>query len=431
MINKKEIKINNKNKEEKYKILKIILIIRINNNIIAIKVFFLLIFIFFYIYNLLFNKFINEEYFASRDEAFKNALPFLNKTIQGLYINDKDSFKQSYFPKVSAIIAVYNSKNLILRSIRSIQNQNLLDIEIILVNDCSTDDTLSFLKSLKIDDPRIKIINNKKNMGILYTRSIGVLSAKGEYIFFLDNDDMFLDNDIFLTISNIANKGNYDIVEFKGIIALEGKEEILEREICDTPFSHHPINLVLEQPDLGRFPIVPGNSIKEIDLNSVFVWGKCIKTNIYKKALKKLKIERFSRYMLRHEDIAAMAILFNTAQSYKFIGKYGIFYINRNDSASRKGNETEIYIYNLYITDILIDFTQNRIQNKIVIVHFIMNLLTQEKFKEILNINYNYKKLFISCLNRLFSTKLISKKLKNQIKIEVEKSNLTLLEFKS
>ena len=54
-------------------------------------------------------------------------------------------------------------------------------------------------------------------MGILYSRSIGALSAKGDYIFPIDNDDLFLDKDVFSIVSNVAIRGNFDIVEFKGI----------------------------------------------------------------------------------------------------------------------------------------------------------------------------------------------------------------------
>lgn len=67
----------------------------------------------------------------------------------------------------------------------------MLDIEIILVNDVSTDNTLKIVEDLKNEDPRIEIINNAKNMGILYSRCIGVLNAKGKYIVPLDHDDFF------------------------------------------------------------------------------------------------------------------------------------------------------------------------------------------------------------------------------------------------
>jgi glycosyltransferase involved in cell wall biosynthesis len=74
----------------------------------------------------------------------------------------------------------------------------MLDIEIILVNDFSTDNTLLTIQKLKDEDPRIKIINNEKNMGILYSRSIGVLKAKGKYILALDQDDFFLMKDYLM-----------------------------------------------------------------------------------------------------------------------------------------------------------------------------------------------------------------------------------------
>ena len=67
---------------------------------------------------------------------------------------------------------------------------------------------------MKSYDNRIRIINNHKNMGTLYSRSIGVLNSKGKYIFMLDNDDIFLNEDIFETIYNFASYDKYDIGEF-------------------------------------------------------------------------------------------------------------------------------------------------------------------------------------------------------------------------
>ena len=67
----------------------------------------------------------------------------------------------------------------------------MLDIEIILVNDVSTDNTLKITEELQKEDPRIEIINNDKNMGIIYSKCIGVLHAKGKYIVPLDHDDFF------------------------------------------------------------------------------------------------------------------------------------------------------------------------------------------------------------------------------------------------
>ena len=231
--------------------------------------------------------YIKKKKFDTRNDSFKKSKDFLDKCIKGILINDKNNFILSENPKVSAIIPVYNSKNFISRAIKSIQNQNILNIEIILVNDFSTDDTLSEIEKIQKEDPRIKIINNKKNMGILYSRSIGALSAKGQYIFGLDNDDMFLNRDVFEVITNIADKGIFDIIEFKGIIALKTNDDLLKRRIIDTSFSNHKLNLVLFQPELGNYPIKPGKRLGSYDLFSVFIWGKCIKTKVYQLALEK------------------------------------------------------------------------------------------------------------------------------------------------
>ena len=133
----------------------------------------------------------HKEKFPSLQESFNNAKNFLKNCLEGIIMNNK-SLKYSKNPKVTTIVTVHNCKRTISRTIKSIQNQNLSDIEIILVNDFSTDDTTTIIEDLAKIDPRIKIINNKKTMGTYFSRSIGTLSARGKYIFHLDNDDMLL-----------------------------------------------------------------------------------------------------------------------------------------------------------------------------------------------------------------------------------------------
>ena len=70
-------------------------------------------------------------------------------------------------------------------------------IEILLINDYSIDNTSRIIKKAQKYDHRIKIINNNKNMGALYSRSIAALMSKGEYIFSLDNDDMYFYSEVF------------------------------------------------------------------------------------------------------------------------------------------------------------------------------------------------------------------------------------------
>ena len=74
--------------------------------------------------------------------------------------------------------------------------------------------TLEIVEKLRETNQRIILINNKKNMGILNSRSIAILRAKGEYIMNLDHDDFILDEDVFDTAYKSAKNGNFDIISF-------------------------------------------------------------------------------------------------------------------------------------------------------------------------------------------------------------------------
>ena len=90
-------------------------------------------------------------------------------------------------PKVSVIIPVYNTEKYLRKCLESVINQTLKDIEIICINDCSTDDSLKILNDIK--DERLKILNLPQNSGVSFARNRGIDEAKGEYISFVDSDD--------------------------------------------------------------------------------------------------------------------------------------------------------------------------------------------------------------------------------------------------
>ena len=95
--------------------------------------------------------------------------------------------------KVSVIVPVYNVEEYLYESILSILNQTLKDIEIILINDGSTDSSLSIMKDLAKDEPRIKIFS-QPNCGQSIARNIGLTNALGTYIYFFDSDDILEPN---------------------------------------------------------------------------------------------------------------------------------------------------------------------------------------------------------------------------------------------
>jgi glycosyltransferase involved in cell wall biosynthesis len=92
-------------------------------------------------------------------------------------------------PLVSIIMPVYNSKKYLEKSIGSVLNQTLGSVELICVNDRSSDGSLRVLKEFQKKDKRIKIINNKINVGPGKSRNVGIKNAKGSYVCFLDSDD--------------------------------------------------------------------------------------------------------------------------------------------------------------------------------------------------------------------------------------------------
>ena len=104
---------------------------------------------------------------------------------------------------------MYNVEKYVGCAIQSLLNQTFKDFEAILVDDCSTDNTLKVAKSF--DDPRVKVFKNKNNLGAGKTRNRGVSLASGEYIYFFDSDDALLPNALEVLFDN-AFKTDSDVV---------------------------------------------------------------------------------------------------------------------------------------------------------------------------------------------------------------------------
>lgn len=130
--------------------------------------------------------------------------------------------------KVSIIIPAYNVEKYIERTIYSCTMQTYSDLEIIVVNDGSTDNTLSIINNKKTEDQRI-IVVDKKNEGVTSARIKGLSNATGTYIFFLDGDDYITDNAIE-TLVRVAEQNNADFVIGNIIIEFENSSESYEKE---------------------------------------------------------------------------------------------------------------------------------------------------------------------------------------------------------
>lgn len=105
-------------------------------------------------------------------------------------------------PLVTVYIPTYNRIELLKRAIQSVRNQTYTNLEIIIVDDCSTDGTQEYLKQVSQEDKRIRYFLKEKNSGACVSRNIAIDNATGEYITGLDDDDYFLESRIYDFISH-------------------------------------------------------------------------------------------------------------------------------------------------------------------------------------------------------------------------------------
>lgn len=116
-------------------------------------------------------------------------------------------------PKVSVIIPVYNSEKFLARTIESVLNQTFTDFELLLVNDGSKDASPSICDSYAAQDKRVRVFH-KPNGGVSSARNCGLDNANGQYIAFLDNDDLYYPEFLQTMVSNIGDF-DYLLASFK------------------------------------------------------------------------------------------------------------------------------------------------------------------------------------------------------------------------
>ena len=153
--------------------------------IISISIFIIIIVLLFsiiskYSSNIKIDKFekhykINET--TDESTCFKIVQEFLTINTNGTFLYDYKKFQKSENPKISIIITVYNGEAFIKNAVRSVQNQDLQEIEIIIVEDKSKDKSMEIIKELMNEDPRIVLLENEENRGILYSTIKGVLNS--------------------------------------------------------------------------------------------------------------------------------------------------------------------------------------------------------------------------------------------------------------
>jgi len=180
-------------------------------------------------------------------------------------------------PRVSVVIPVYNTGSLLDRTLGSVTRQSLRDIEIICVDDCSTDDSLAILNAWEARDPRVRIIALAHNGGVSRARNAGIDAAVSPYIYFLDSDDWIDDDYLEAMYAKALETGQEVVVNANYLKEYEDSEHAPEIErwgLSETGYyptavvQSHMLCVIwarlygrdyLNRNDI-RFPVIPGGS---------------------------------------------------------------------------------------------------------------------------------------------------------------------------
>ena len=243
----------------------------------------------------------------------------------------KSRYKRNLHPKISVIIPVYNRENYIKRVLRSIQNQSYKNIEIIFVDDASQDNSVKLIKEYQRKDKRIRLIKHKKNKGTLITRNDGAMNARGEYITFVDTDDLLYEGILKKLSGAIEMYDSPDVIRFDAFFKTES---FAEKYNYGDFFEK---NIVITQPKIFKqtFYDIQG----ELFQHNLFLWGKIIKRKLFYELLDNLTDFYKRQHWTLYEDNAIDFVLLKYTKSYVFINENGYIYCYNEVSAYTNRND--------------------------------------------------------------------------------------------
>ena len=274
------------------------------------------------------------------------------------------SYPNKKKPKISIFIPIYNNEKYLNKCIQTLQNQTLKDIEIIAVNDCSNDTSLKILTDFAKHDKRIKIVNNDKNHGLLYSRAMGILNSTGEYLMNLDSDDEINDNECLEYLYNQTELFKVDIIAFS--VLLKKYNSIYK---CDYN------NQILIQPKLY-------NSC----FSDYLIWNKIIKKETFLKAYEDFKIAIYNGKWNYFEDDVWNVLVSKYAKTKLCLDRLIYIYNNNNDSLMNKRTKNLEFQNLIYRHEMFTRIFSKKEEEKYLI--FLNLKLKTLLFKLLYNCNY-------------------------------------------
>ena len=273
-------------------------------------------------------------------------------------------------PEISVIIPVYDVEKYLKECLDSVVNQTFNDIEIICINDGSTDNSLKILNSYAKTDKRMKVIS-RENKGVGNARNTGLNVAKGKYIYFMDSDD-FLELDALNELYNLIKEKSCDLIIFKTHVFIHETGEYINADYHLMP----ELTATLADKSFNY-----SEYLKDLIDVDVTVYTKFFK----REAVSDI---RFVEELIFEDNLFTMELIFNT-QSIYFHDKQ--LYHRRIRENSLMTCKSEKYINNLEILNMLEELFKEKgyykeykeilFARKYGVLKYRLNLI-DEKYKE-------------------------------------------------
>ena len=311
-------------------------------------------------------------------------------------------------PKISIISPIYNRGRYVKRFIKSLQNQNFDEIEIILIDDCSHDNTNLLIKQYLKEDKRIILIKNKKNKGTFASRNIGSLKSKGQFVMFPDPDDI-LEQNCLHYFYNLAIKNNYELIRFH--IYLGKKKIFYLKHLFYLP------SKAIYQPELSTYLFYAKKFVFQIDFN---VSNKFINREALIRALNYISKNLFL-YITRFEDGILNYLLYRASKSFYFSKKIAYYYILNRDSITKKKYKISDLKCTFWYLKFLFSFSKNTRHDKNMLNALFKRIVVRRNIYKKINRIKNDFNFYIDIIDEFLRNEFISIKNKKYLMILREK----------
>ena len=384
---------------------------------------------------LLLITYIKPQYLDMNEEMQKPFINYIDYCRRGVLFPNRKLIRVEN-PKISVVIPMYNEEKNVLPIIRSVQNQNLQELEIVCVNDNSNDGTLSVLKSLQKEDPRITIITNKVNRGVIYNRIYGGMQSRGEYVTFLDADDSLANINILNEAYEIATKKfdeKIDIVHYQSCGAMQTDNGKIESLVIFNTYNPNNFNQIIRSPHIGDNYMQKKKDVT----GSGLVFDKIYKKELIYKIGDYLGPHIWNQNLIYVDDFLLAFAAMKTADTIVNIASIGYFHlIDKQTSTTsnvwdiegdklknpEKSNK-KIGDY-MIILERMLQLTENEPQSG-EFRESIINELVNDQYLNAIARSVHYEK-FLSLFEMMFNWKFIDDEAKKRIREKVNK----IFEFK-